>query len=405
MGRQGLLFHQVSMLSRHFFAYAVVASLLAVAGVFGLWAITRPPAPLSPELETPKLALEQASPELRSRPLFFTPAALPLLQKRWGEWGPAFGAAAPLPGQLATEFEATLPSPKAWRVLDRKWHFGAVLLAGDPAAFRPLLDHLRHAADWTLTRVDPASYLFERSPAKAWTVAGVPPVLEGYQSHSPKEQQFARIQIAHRLMFLEEMPAAKGLLEEVLAREPKSREAWTEMAYWHGMAGQWAESCQAAERALALSGSYRPAQTAKAQALEAEGRFDEALRLTRALYAAAPANPQILLLHAKVTHGAHSFQEEIEVLQRWIGLLQGRSQSVGFWQLYLGQAYAATGSALLAEEQFKAALQDTSLGESDRDFATKALDRLEMKADTVNTVSAAPTPSPSSLLDAPAYRP
>ncbi|MDD5349117.1 MAG: hypothetical protein PHQ12_02790 [Chthoniobacteraceae bacterium] len=392
------------MRTRHIVVYAMLASLLAVAGIVGIWFFTRPSAPLSPELEGPKLALEQMAPELRARPLFFTRGDIPALREHWKEWGAAFGAGNGSPEALAAEFEGTLQSPQAWRVLDRKWRFGAVLLTGEPAAFRPLLEHLRHAADWTLTRVAPSGYLFERSPARAWTVSGASSVLEVFKTHSPLEQRTARIQLAHRLMFLEEMTAAKGLLEEALALAPKSKEAWTEMAHWHGMAGDWNAANKAAEHALSLSRGYLPAQAAQAEALAALGRFDEALQITRDLYDALPADPQILLLHAKVTHGAHAYDEEITVLQRLIGLLQGRSQSVGFWQLYLGQAYAATGRALLAEDQFKAALKDPGLSPSDREFALKALDQLETKSDTLSTAPA-PSPSPSSLLDAPPYRP
>lgn len=372
------------MRSRHLFACVVGAILLIAAGGLGFWLVTRPAAPLSPELETPKLALEQMPPGLRARPLFFTPSAVPALKERWKEWGPAFGASSSASLEpLSVEFGATLQNPQAWRVLDRKWRFGAVLLAGDPAAFRPLLDHLRHAADWTLTRVDPVGYLFERSPAQAWRATEVPAVLEAFQSHSKAEQQIARIQLAHRLMFLEEMSAAKGLLDEVLAQNARSKEVWTEMAHWQGMSGQWLASSKAAERALALNRRYLPAQTAEANALLELGRFEEALRLTRHLYEALPGDPQILLLHAKVTHGAHAFQEETKVLQRLIGLLRGQSQSVGFWQLYLGQAYAATGDTLLAMEQFRAALQDATLSEPDREFALKALERLETKTGTL----------------------
>lgn len=390
------------MRSRPIVIYAIVASLLALAGLFAIWFFSRPEKPLSAELTGPKLALEAFAPALRARPLFFTRADLPALGERWKEWGQALAGAAP--EALAAEFEGTLQSPQAWRVLDRKWRFGAVLLTGEPAAFRPLLDHLHRSADWTLARVDPAGYVFERSPARAWTAAEIPATLEVFKNHAPVEQRTARLQLAHHLMFLEEMAAAKELLDETLALQPKSREAWTELAQWHGMAGDWPAALKAAVQALEYSRNYRPARTVQAEALAALGRFEEALPLTRDLYDAVPSDPQILLLHAKVTHGAHAYHEEIVVLQRLIGLLQGRSQSVAFWQLYLGQAYAATGNAILAEDQFKAALRDPGLAPRDREFALRALDQLEMKSDTLSTAPA-PSASPSSLLDAPAYRP
>jgi len=91
-------------------------------------------------------------------------------------------------------------------------------------------------------------------------------------------------------------------------------------------------------------------------------------------------------------------------LQRMIGLMQGRSQPVGVWQILLGQAYAATGAGPLAEDQFKEALTDRSLSASDRAYAQKALERVgtTTQGDMLNNV---PAFKQSSLLDVPDYRP
>jgi len=374
---------------RHFIAYGLVACLLAGAGLLGFRFFEV--APLSPDLETPKRMLAAARPELRGRPLFFTPEVLPFLR----EWKAAFGEEDPK--QLVNAFEAALQSPPAWRALDRKWRFGAVILAGDPAGFRPLLEHLRRSPDWTLTRMDPTGYFFERSPAEAWTVEALPSALEAFRDSSPREQQFVRLQLAHRLMYWDDLPAALALLEEVLAEAPKSPEAWTQMAAWHGMAGQWNESLAAAQRALKAKSNYFPARVAQAQALVTLGRFGEALILTRPLFAAASDHPQVLLLHARASRGAHAYHEEVEVLRRLIDLLEGRSQPVSVWRVYLGQAYSATGSVLMAEAQFRAALADPELGEAERTFATKALEKLDYQAETINTEL--PTGPAPSLLD------
>jgi len=327
--------------------------LLIICGIAALLVSCSRPAPLSPELTTPKLALEAIRPELRERPLF------------------------------STSDQELTPFPQAWRALDRKERFGSVLLAGDPARFRPLLDHLRRAHDFTLTRVDPTSYFFERNPTKTevWTTASIPSVLEAYPA---KEQQLARVQLAHRLIYLDELPAAKALLDEVLKQTPESPEAWTQMAAWHGSAGQWSAALHAANRALAAKRNYRPAQVAKAQALEAQGQFDDALILTRALYAATPDDPQILFLYAKVAHSAHAYQEEILVMKSLIALLQKHAQPVGNWQIFLGQAHSAVGETRQAAEQFQAALKDPSLGEAQRAFATKALERFGVNTSAIS---------------------
>ena len=382
--------------------FAIAILLIAMGGCYCIWLITRPPAPLSRELDTPKLSLEQLAPSLHAKPLFFTLAAVPYLKEHWQEWSGAFGSPTPLPEEIAAQCTATLQFPRDWRALDRKWRFGALLLTGDPASFRPLLDHLRKSPDWTLTQLDPTSLVFERSPARAWATTNVAQLLAVFQTHSTQEQKLARILIAHRLMYLGEMPAAKTLLEEVLQGDPKSKEAWTELAGLHGMMSQWRESLAAAERALASDSRYRPAQLAQAHALYALERFDSALAVSRALYEQAPTDSSTLLLHAQVTHAAHAFVEEIDVLKKLIGLMQGVSQPVGSWQIYLGQAYASTGDKVMAEDQFKAALIDPGLSEAQRTFAQNALERLGTKS---NLSREQEFPKPSSLLDAPENRP
>lgn len=389
------------MRSLRYFAASFVALLFVVGCGFALWWATRPPVPVSPELGTPALSLRSLPPTLPG-PLFFNLQALPFLKENWQQWGGAFGSTSQLPEELAVPFDASTRNPQEWRVLDRKWRFGAVLLTGDPANFRPLLEHLRSSSDWKLTQIDPTSFLFQRAPARAWTNAGIAPLLEAFAQHPVKEQQVARVQVAHRLLFIGEIPAAQALLDEVLKADPDSIEAWTEMASAYGVSGKWKESMDATDHALSLDAHYRPARVAQANAFYAMGRFDKALCVTRVLYEEVPGDGQILLLHAKVAHAAHAYQEEIVVLQSMITAAQGASQPVGLLQIYLGQAYAAIGDGGAAHDQLESALKDPSLSEADRAFAQKALERFNGKNEFLNTVPSLPQ---SSLLDAPVGRP
>lgn len=364
----------------------LVVVLIALALAAGSYELCRgllsPPSP-SAELATPKLALDRVQ-ALHTKPLFFTPAAVPYLKEHWGLWGPAFGTPAISPETLGAQFEATLQSPEAWRVVERKWRFGALLLTGDPSGFLPLLEHLRKTPDWTLTQVDPMSYVFERSPARPWTTAEIPKVMEPFQKRSSREWALARIGLAHRLMYCGEPNEARALLDAVLKADPKSKEGWTELAYLHGLQGHWPESKESAARALALDRRYSPALFAQAQALYAQGRFNDALATTRNLYAAAPEDGPTLLLHARIAHTAHAYQDEIDVLRKVIALVQGRSQPVGIWRIYLGQAYAATGNSLEARNHLKLALDDATLSESNRVFVQKALERFQPVSEPAN---------------------
>jgi len=302
------------------------------------------------------------------RPLFFTRAALPWVEKNWDVSEPE---------KLLGEYELTLQMPQAWRVLDRERRFGAVLLMGDPATFRTLLDALRQAPDWVLTRIDATSYLFERSPTKEWdTETDLPALLQKFDRHSSREQVMARVQIAHRLMFIDETEWARELLDEVLETHPRSREAWAQLAILHGMNREWEESADAARRALKLACDYRPARIALASALFAMNQSADAFPISRKLYRETPDDSTVLYLYAQIAHAVHAYKDEIEVLQRLIAMLERYEMPTGAWQIYLGQAYSATGQAASAQTAFQAALADETLHEMQRTHALRALERL-----------------------------
>ncbi len=349
-------------------AVSAVVLLAIAGGVFHI--CRRPAAPLSAELATPALAqayLKSVMPDPGGK-LFFTTPAVGFLP----------GSPEALQKQ-AVEFETAAQDPKAWRALDRKERFDALWLMGSPAGFRPLLDHLRPAADWKLTYIDPTSLVYRRSPATAWTPKDLEGLKATFASHSKAEQVTMRVQTAHRLAAIGELQAAKGLIDEAIALDAGSSPAWTELACWHAAQGQWDRALETSERALKNDKNYFPALAARANALFAHGKFNEALKLTRRLVADAPGDGPNLYLHAKVTHAAHAYTEEIETLLKIIGIAETRSMPTGTWRIFLAQAYGATGQAEPALEQFEAALKEPGLSAKERAFAEKAMERIRSR--------------------------
>lgn len=361
-------------------APALAGLLVAVVGGI-TWSTLRSAPALSPELATPRLALAHLSagqaPNESNEPrsLFFTPPALPFVKAHpdWIGGDPAKAEA------LAKEYNLVAHNPKAWRTLDRQSRFDTVLLMDDPAAFRPLLDHLSGSTDWTLTYLDATSIIFRRSPAKAWSAADLTPLKETFATHPKREQILLRVQTAHRLIALNEMNLAKTLLDEASAIDPDSAVAWSQLSFWHATQGQWNGAVAAAERAYKADPQHLPAVTAQANALFAQGKFNEALKLTRQLVKELPEDGPALYLHAKVTHAAHAYTQEIEVLKKIIDLAAPRSLPTGTWRVFLGQAYAATGEADAALKEFELALKDPTLTTRERSFSEKALNRLQDK--------------------------
>lgn len=340
----------------------------AILLLLGLHLAACKPAPLSPDLSTPRLAVEEvAAPE--NAPLFFTPDAQAFVPGEKDELA-----------KRAAEYAKVLQDPRAWRALNRQERFGALLLTGNPAQFRPLLDHLRAAPDWTLTWIDATSLIFQRSrSAQPWGEAQWDKLKERFSEFPKREQVLLGVQVAHRLLALQRFDEAKAILDETLKIDPKSTAALTELASLHGLRGQWEPALEAAEKAVKSDSSYLPAAAAEANALFAHGRFSEALQRTRRLVREQPEDGPSLYLHAKVTHAARAFHEEIVALQKIIAMSTESGLPTGTWRVYLGQAYGATGEGERSIEEFKLALKDPTLSESERTFATKAIERIESR--------------------------
>lgn len=354
--------------------FLVMAGLVAAGFYFTGSPLIRQNEATSTELTTPELAfhfLETLPHPPRS--LYFTSAAIPFLEKSTG-----FGTGAEL-ARRGAEYDSLAHNPKEWRSVERANRFDALLLMGDPANFRPLLNHLRQSQDWKLTYLDATSIIFRRAPAPVWTPDALEELKHTFAKRATIEQVTLRVQLAHRLIAIDDFDTARTLLEEAVQLDMNSSPAWTEFAIWHAAQGQWEQALETANRAIIGDGNYLPAQSAKANALLAHGRATEALSITRKLVEALPTDGSTLYLHAKVTHAAHAFKEEIEVLQKIIASARAHSLPTGTWHVFLGQAYASIGEANDALIQFKKALEDPGLTPQERSFAEKGVDRLENK--------------------------
>lgn len=359
--------------------------LIAIVGIgFAAWHWKRH-VPASPELATPIMALAHL-PQLHGSALYFTPAALEFVKPHWAEWAmraPSIDGTqqihSPPPEELANQFGACAQNPKAWHALDREWRFNAALLTGDPAGFRAVLDALHKSPDWTLTWLDHTSLIFQRGSTRPWAATDLDSLKAAFATHSSAERVEIRVQTAHRLTALGEIVTAQALLDEAIKIDPNSAPAWTELACTHAMLTQWDRALEASNRAIDSDKRYLPAIASKANALYALGKFNDALVLTRRLVLDTPDDGQILALHARVTHAAHAFQEEIEVLTRIIALSQSKTLPTGAWHIFLAQAYAEDGQGEPALQQFEAALKQPELTDQQRAFAQKGIDRLQSR--------------------------
>ena len=122
----------------------IAATLLAVA-------CSRRSASTNPELITPAIALRHLSGSreaaLASDALYWTPPALPWLLQQEARRVRDEDRAGDSPRMRA--FAQATQDPKLFRKLDRELRFEALWLLGDPSTYKPLLDHLLEAKDFT----------------------------------------------------------------------------------------------------------------------------------------------------------------------------------------------------------------------------------------------------------------
>lgn len=330
--------------------------------------------PPDPELATPKLAVAS----LRASRLYFNPVARAHLMTARPE------LLAPDDRDARSErsrlFAQASQNPRLWRQMDRREHFDTVLLSGDPALCRPLLEHLGGSTDWTLTYLDHTSVIFGRAPAQAWKPADLEAVRQKFAALPPKQHADFLVQLAVKLLALNQRDPAKAQLDEALRLDEKSAAGWTALAVFHAQLKQHPQALAAAEKALTIDKKFRAALEAKAQLLLAMRRANEACEVAQALVDLAPGDTSPLFILARSAHEAHAYTKEIATLAKLIGLLQNAGQPVSACRIYLGQAYAENGDAAHALDQFQQAAAAEDLDSEQRAFVHETIQRIKQRS-------------------------
>jgi tetratricopeptide (TPR) repeat protein len=269
-------------------------------------------------------------------------------------------------------FVQAVQNPKLFRQLDRQHRFDTLLLVGDPSQYRPLLEHLLEAKDWTLQYLDHTSLIYRRSAATAWKPEDFSAVRERFTDASAAQRGTVFSQAANKMIAIRATPAALKLLEEAQHLNSKSSELWSTWGHYRMALGQWKEAVAAADQALLLDNDYVPALACKAQSLYAMKYFSDAYNVSRKLIEELADDPALLFYHAKIAHEARAYSDEIRTLDKLIKMAEEQERPSSGYRVYLGQAYATDGQAEPALEQFAKALADPELPTEQRKFAVES---------------------------------
>lgn len=283
--------------------------------------------------------------------------------------------------ETSAEFTRAAQSTRLFRDADRIYRFDAVLITGDPNAYRDLLKYLGQSEEWVLTHIDHASIVFQHPPAPKWQPDDLPKAQAEAEKKEPKERARYEVQLAVRLLAVGRRDLAKSTLDRALKDDPKSHEAWTALATWDGTGGNWRDALDHAIKALTLKKNYAPALAMKAEAHFSMGKFDEAFLTSNQLVRGPEGdNPQYLFLHARIAHQARAFTHEIEALQKLIAKAEKEKAPTSGYRIYLAQAYARRGDAADAAEslkQFRLCLAAGDLTEEQEKFVRETIESIE----------------------------
>ena len=355
--------------SRRLFA---VLAMLLVAGVLGAGFLWRRSNEAAPEVATPALALRALS----AKSLYYNGAARP--------WLIAQRRDLMMPddldehSELSRGFVQAVENQKLFRQLDRKHHFDTLLLVGDPSQYRPLIEHLLEARDWTLTYLDHTSLIYKRDAARDWQPVDLDSLVPSFPRVRDRAAFFA--QAAVRLLAIRRGADAKTFLDKAQALDERLPEVWNGIAIYRMDRGEWTPALSNVDRALALDPDFLSALATKTQILYSTKRFSPAYDLSRRLIAAYPNDPGLLFYHAKISHEAHAFTDEIRTLTRLIGRAEAESRPATGYRLYLAQAYAKDGKAQSAVEEFDRVLADADLPKEQRSFAEATLAQVKERS-------------------------
>ena len=350
---------------------AVVASAFAVATLIGFWPRLFPEA--DAHLGNPRLTV--ALPNAKA--LYYNPAALSwLLTQR-----PDLLTAADRDPQSdrTRSFAQAVLEPKLFRRLDRESRFDTVLLVGDPSQYGPLLDHLVETRDFRLAYVDHTSLVFVRDAPRAWTMEDFAAVRTAMSGASKRKRSAFLALTASKLSAAHRNGEAKTLLDEALALDSRSAEAWSALGSYQLERGEWAAALSATERALSIDREHLGALATRAQAFVSTKRFNEAYAISQRLVEKLPDDPNLLFKHAQIAHQANAFKTEIATLEKLIALAEAVRWPVTGYRFYLAQAHTAAGNGVPALENFTRVLADPELPADQRQFSLESIERIKRR--------------------------
>jgi tetratricopeptide (TPR) repeat protein len=345
-------------MSLRFLWLVVCASLLA--------GCHRPPPP-DPRIQAPIDLIKEAK-DRGAKKIFANPRAQPGLREK-------DVALAPVNPDDANAVQ----SGRAWRRLDRKVRFDAVLLAGPAGEYLPLLQHLATSPDFRLVRADNWGVLFVRELAAPYQPPS--PDAAAKNLDSPVDRGIYLGQTALTLDAIGQTAAARKFSAAALEAAPNEAGVHVAAAALALSQKDYARAIQESEQAAKLHPHDLGALEIAARTFAAAGATDQAFAVAQELKSHAPADDvNVLFLHARFANAAHAYGAEQESLEQLIRVAEKQKLPTSDYRVYLGQCYAKQGLARPALQQLELASKDPNLSAKQKADLATALETVRARA-------------------------
>lgn len=306
---------------------------------------------VDPRLLAPTVLVEKAAGH--SQRVFVNPSALALVAAVNRDF---------IDRSLSHDLPLLVQSTAKWRAEDRKRPFSAVLLAGNLAEARPLIQHLLDAPDWHISRVDNQGILFLHADQPDNFESEIPAF------ESPRDRAIYLAQYAICLDAAGEKSRANQRMDEALEIAGSDFEILVHAASLAAFQGRW-------ERAKTLAvkaDKYRPntfeSQYLLAWSLLETRTFEKAFALTSLLAKSHPNDIAVLMLHARTSRASKDFTTETATLEQLLQLVRNDPNASSRIHLFLGQSWAQRGFPDQALAQYRQALEGTLTPAEARDI-------------------------------------
>jgi tetratricopeptide (TPR) repeat protein len=271
------------------------------------------------------------------------------------------------------EAALAMKSASEFLKLNRKQRFTHILLSGSPSS-RTLLDSLSTTPLWVLADVEPWGYLFAPPGATPWTLPSSSTLEKKYPRS--KDRTLWMIGTAGNLAAINHWEEAGQLLDEAehlrdfpsLVLGAKSSIAASQ--------GRWQEAMTLSRQALAKDPSNSSARETLVRSLIECGRTDDALDEARTVANGNSENQQALFLLARAANASGSNTEEIEALEKLTAHARRDGQPLGVILTYLGQANAKMGRRGDALRAFQLAVVSPELSTQQRAMIREIMDHI-----------------------------